>query len=321
MVFGGAFWLAGSLAVSAALGVAGCAPRQAPPALATGERPVTGVPRFDRVFADINAALLAVQDARAEEAEARDALSHRVGLQDGVPLDVLGARLRERTARLAQDGLTLQLEFAGIDEVDSDSRSDADDSAGAASPGADPGVDDASAVSPTATLRTPGREPEPRELRLLEALAQAALSSATVYANMGQVKHRTERLLVEVTELSGQVDTAFTDIDSRERTRIKLNEARAFLPQLADQAHEVAGSADALISLLDEAANTVPVAPAKKRPPAAPAPKPVSPVQPQVLPLGRPTPPAPVATPPAAPPPAPPRAPAPGSTPQPSTTP
>jgi hypothetical protein len=273
---------------------------------------VTGVPRFDRVFADINAALVSVQEARGEEAEARGALSHRVGLPDGVPLDVLGARLRERTARLAQDGLTLQLEFAGIDEVDADSHGDADDPAGEAGNSASgTDADDASTVSPTATLRTPGREPEPRELRLLEALAQAALSGATVYANMGHVKHRTERLLAEVGELSGQVDTAFTDVDSRERTRIKLNEARAFLPQLGAQAHEVAGSADALISLLDEAANTVPVAPAKKRPP--PAPKPIAPPQPQVLPPGRPAAPPQVATPPAPPPPAAPSAPAPAS--------
>jgi hypothetical protein len=321
---GAAFWLGCSMA----LGAAGCTPRQAAPALATGERPVTGVPRFDRVFADINSALVAVQEARAEVAEARGALAHRVGLQSEAPFDLLGARLRERTARLAQDGLTLQLEFAGIDEADGDDDMDGKDAAGGAeatdsNPG-DPSASDAGGASPTATLSTPGREPQARELRLLEALAQAALSGATVYTNMGHVRRRTEKLLAEVTELSGQVDTAFTDIDSRERTRIKLDEARSFLPQLGTQAHEVAGLADTLISLLDEAANTVPVGPPKKRPPpAAPAPKPVGAAQPQVLPPGRGG--APATSPPLSSPvpaaPAPTSAPPPGSSPPPSATP
>jgi hypothetical protein len=304
---GAALWVGSSVvASSAALGALGCTPRQAPPALATGERPVTGVPRFDRVFGDINAALVAVQEGRSEEAEARNAVARRVGLQEGVSFDVLGARLRERTARLAEDGLTLQLEFSGIDDADSHEGADEGPAVDGA-PGGGPealgeapagptesDAGDASGSPPSATLRTPGREPQPRELRLLEALAQAALSGATVYTSMSHVRHRVERLAVEVTALGSQVDTAFTDVDSRERARVKLEEARTFLPQLGAQAREVAGSADTLISLLDEAANTVPVVPAKKRPPSAPLPaRPATPAtQPQVLPSGRPAAPA-----------------------------
>ena len=118
---------------------------------------------------------------------------------------------------------------------------------------------------PSATLRTPGREPQRRELRLLEALAQAALSGATIYANMGRERRHTEQLLVEVAELEARVDSSFVDAGDREKVRSKLSEAKQFLPQLNAQAREISGSADILISLLDEAANTAPVTPARRR--------------------------------------------------------
>ena len=108
--------LAFTLCGGAAVALPACTPRQPPPALASGEKPVTGVPRFDRLFTEINAALLAVQDARREEADARGALARRLGLPENVAVDVLGERLRERTAHLAQEGLTLELEFTGIDD-------------------------------------------------------------------------------------------------------------------------------------------------------------------------------------------------------------
>jgi hypothetical protein len=235
----------------------------AAPALASGERPVTGVPRYDRVFADIHSSLVAVQEARSEEAEARGALARRLGLLDAAPIDVLGARLRERTARLAQDGLTLELEFSGIEDVEGmephvDANAEAatdEDAEGDAELGS----------PPSATLRTPGREPQPRELRLLEALAQAALSGATIYANMSRERRHTEQLLAEVVELEARVDSSFADAGEREKVRSKLSEAKQFLPQLNGQAREVSGSADILISLLDEAANTAPVAPTRRR--------------------------------------------------------
>ena len=72
---------------------------------------------------------------------------------------------------------------------------------------------------PTATLRTPGREPQRRELRLLEALAQAALSGATIYSNMGRERRRLERLAAEVVELEARVDTSFIDPSERDRVR------------------------------------------------------------------------------------------------------
>src|SRR5688572_14010709 len=246
----------------------GCTPRQAPPALASGERPVTGVPRFDQFFADVNAVLVAVQEGRHEEAEARGALARRVALPESAPLDVLGARLRERTARWAAEGLTLELDFTGIDEAEASEPPDANAEAtaeGEAQP-ADTASEAPAGVPPTATLRTPGREPEPRELRLLEALAQAALSGATLYTDMGSVRRRIERLGRDVAELEGQVDVSTTDVVDRERVRAKLKEARELLPELDAQARQVWGSADSLIALLDEAANTVPAAPARRRP-------------------------------------------------------
>jgi hypothetical protein len=259
--------LAIALGASLAVSTPACMPAAAP-ALASGERPVTGVPRYDRVFADIHSSLVAVQEARSEEAEARGTLARRLGLLDGAPIDVLGTRLRERTARLAQDGLTLELEFSGIDDVEGmEPHVDANAEAATDQDAAD---DDAEGdaelgAPPSATLRTPGREPQRRELRLLEALAQAALSGATIYANMSRERRHTEQLLVEVAELEARVDSSFVDAGDREKVRSKLSEAKQFLPQLNAQARELSGSADILISLLDEAANTAPVAPARRR--------------------------------------------------------
>jgi hypothetical protein len=274
-----------SLSISGGLAAfaSGCTPAAAAPALATGEKPKTGVPRFDRFFNDVHSSLVAVQEARSEELEARSALARRLGLPDAAPIDALGVRLRERTERLARDGLTLELEFTGIEDADGlEPHGDALDEDGAGDTGLDA---EGEPAPPTATLRTPGREPQRRELRLLEALAQAALSGATIYANMGRERRRMERLMTEAGELEARVDTTFVDPSDRERVRRKLAEAREFLPQLNAQAREVSGAADILISLLDEAANTAPVGPARRRPagppkdgvpraPASPAPTP-----------------------------------------------
>jgi hypothetical protein len=294
------------LAVSGGLGMLapGCTPAAVAPALATGEKPTTGVPRFDRLFNDVHSSLVAVQEARSEELEARGALARRLGLPDAAPIDALGVRLRERTERLARDGLTLELEFTGIEDVDGlEPHGDAldDDSAG------DTALDaEGEPAPPTATLRTPGREPQRRELRLLEALAQAALSGATIYSNMGRERRRMERLMTEAGELEARVDTTFVDPSDRERVRRKLVEAKEFLPQLNAQAREVSGAADILISLLDEAANTAPVGPRRRpagppkdgapRPPGAPAAAPpprAAPPKAQPPATGLPTPPAP----------------------------
>jgi hypothetical protein len=295
------------LCASLALGAAGCKTALAPPALATGERPVTGVPRYDRFFADVNAALVAVQEARTEEAEARGMLARRLGMPEAVAVDVLGVRLRERTARLYEAGLSLELEFTGIEDDSADEHTDAsvDAEANAESAAAAAAVPEEEVVAPTATLRTPGREPVRRELRLLEAIAQAALSGATVYVNMGRERRRAEHLLRELGELRTQLETSFVNADERERTRAKLNEAEALLPQLNTQAREVSGAADTLVSLLDEAANTVPVPPGKRRPGTAPPRNPAS--GPGVPPLlgAKPAPPARPPAPPAPAPPAP----------------
>jgi hypothetical protein len=250
----------------------GCAAQAAAPALASGERPVTGDARYDRFFAETNDLYLAVKEAKREELAVRGALARRVGLAGDAPLELLGARLRERTARLSEEGLTLQLEFTGIDETDAEEIADAEAAA------ADVGNDDGAAaaqsaeasapneMTPTATLRTPGREPERRELRLLKVLAQAALSGATIYADMWQVQRRTEALLTEASLLQSKLAVSFGDATLQERVRIKLTEAEDFLPGLSEQAEDVANAADVLISMLDEAANTAQPAPARRRP-------------------------------------------------------
>jgi hypothetical protein len=245
-------------------------PSRPPPSLAAGERPVTGVTRYDRLFADVNASLVAIREARDEEAEARGALARRLGLTEAAPIELLGTRLRERTVRLAHDGLTLELEFTGIDDVEGlEAPIDANAEA-AREPSAGAADDVPEVLPPTATLRTPSREPQRRELRLLEALAQAALSGATVYANMGRERRHIERLLAEVVELEGRVDSSFVEPSDRERVRDKLGEAKVLLPQLDSQARDVSGAADILISLLDEAANTAPVVPGRRRAPGPP---------------------------------------------------
>jgi hypothetical protein len=63
------------------------------------------------------------------------------------------------------------------------------------------------------------------------------------------------------------VGASISDVVDREHVRGKLNEAKELLPRLNAEAREVWGAADVLIALLDEAANTVPVAPARRRAP------------------------------------------------------
>lgn len=281
---------AGALAAALALGGGlsplgtGCTPKAPPPALATGEKPTTGVPRYDRLFNDVHSALVAVQEAQSEEVDARGALARRLGLPDAVSIEALGVRLRERTERLAHDGLTLELEFTGIDDVDGlEAHADALDEGAAGETATEA---EGEPAPPTATLRTPGREPQRRELRLLEALAQAALSGATIYSNMGRERRRLERLAAEVGELEARVNTSFIDPSERDRVRQKLDEAKEFLPQLSARAREVSGAADILISLLDEAANTAPVSPRRR----APAPPRDGAPRPQPAPAGAPRP-------------------------------
>ncbi len=267
-----ALGFAGLAAVSC---MAGCAARASTPALASGERPVTGDARYDRFFAETNDLYLAVKEAKREELAVRGALARRVGLSEDTTQEVLGARLRERTARLAEEGLTLQLEFTGIDETDAEEIAEAEPAAadvaedgGAATPeSADAATPNAG--TPTATLRTPGREPERRELRLLKVLAQAALSGATIYADMWQVQRRTEALLTEANQLHGKLGVTFPQATEQERVRVKLAEAEDFLPGLSEQAEAVADASDVLISMLDEAANTAQTPPVRRRPAAA----------------------------------------------------
>jgi hypothetical protein len=269
---------AGSAGVVAlALFANGCTPGPARPAVASGERPVTGNARYDRFFAEVSDLYGAARESVREVAEVRAALSRRVGLPDSVTVDVLGARLRERTARLAQDGLTLELEFTGIDDSEDDETFPAEgESPNADAPGSADGLGEAAGhakVLASATLRTPGREPARRELRLLKVLAQAALSGATVYVDMERAQHRTVQLLEEAAKLDGQVSTTFYDAAQRDLVRSKLSEAEAFLPDLREQAHQAANAADVLIALLDEAANTAPEGPAPRRRPAREAPR------------------------------------------------
>jgi outer membrane protein TolC len=209
---------------------------------------------FDRFFAEANDAWHAVETAQRELPDARAALARRLGLPEDAASDVLGARLRERTARLAQEGLTLELEFTGV-ETDA-----ADDNA---TPETEAAGERASAIpsrppaTPTATLRTPGREPEARELRVLEVLAQAALSAALTYAEMSSVQRRIQALRESVAPLRGQLDAAFPDASQRARARQELSDAEAQLEPLHERARSVANAADILISILDEGANTV----------------------------------------------------------------
>jgi hypothetical protein len=254
----------------------GCTASATLPSLASGERPVTGDARYDTFFADINDLYAAVKEAQREEAEVRGALARRIGLSEHVATDVLGSRLRERTAKLAAEGLTLELEFTGIDDTDDEDEAADPELASGNLPGnapreatsAEPEADspDVNAVPPTATLRTPGREPERGELRLLKVLAQAALSGVTIYSDMGLVHRRTEHLLTEAGKLRDNVDATFTEPEQRERVRVKLDEAEELLPRLSEQARSVTNSADLLIALLDEAANTAPVGPPRRRP-------------------------------------------------------
>lgn len=266
-------------ALSLAIGSASCTPASGVPSIASGERPVTGDARYDRFFAEVSELLAAVQEAKREQADVRGALARRSGLPEDAGIDTLGARLRERTARLAAEGLTLELEFTGID-------AESEDSAGAEGPApSEPVVPDAESsatkVIPTATLRTPGREPERRELRLLEVLAQAALSGATIYADMSRVERRVPLLLEQSAELRRGAGSTFADGSRRQTVDAKLDEAEALLPDLSRQAKAVGNEADVLIAVLDEAANTAPPArrrprdpsPAREAPPREPPPR------------------------------------------------
>jgi hypothetical protein len=239
---------------------------------------VTGDPRYDAFFGELNELWRNVQAAAREVSEARAALAHRIGLGDDVSSDVLGARLRERTARLASDGLTLELEFTGIDTGDAELEPAADPEAAAprnaagAGPGTTTPPDAAnaaapSAAAPTATLRTPSREPEPRELRLLEVMAQAALTGATLQTEMARAERHAHALEAQIAPLRSQAQQSFAETARRDQVLAQLADAESVLPQWAEQARAVGGASDTLISLLDEAANTTPRAPAARRRP------------------------------------------------------
>lgn len=231
----------------AAASPSACAPVQRPAAGATGQRVVTGNAELDRFFAEANDAWHAVETAQRELPEARAALARRLGLQDDAPSDLLGARLRERTTRLAQDGLTLELEFTGIEGDGTEETVTAE--ASAAIPSRPP-------ATPTATLRTPGREPEQRELRVLEVIAQAALSAALTYAEMSSLQRRIPPLRESGVALRAQLDGAFPDAAQRARAGRELGDADVQLSQLQERARSVGNAADTLISILDEGANT-----------------------------------------------------------------
>jgi hypothetical protein len=258
------------------IALAGCGPGLPPAALASGERLVTGEARYDRFFAEVSDLLLAVKEAELEEAEVRGALARRIGAPEQAPADILGERLRDRTARLAVEGLTMELEFTGIDDGEDEDAlvEEAEIAANAAAQAANPTPANAAASSdavaassalPTATLRTLGRDPEKRELRLLKVLAQAALSGAMVYVDMGRVQRRTEVLLAEAAKLRPGIPTAFLEAAQRDQVRAKLAEAEVLLPQLNARARAVSNAADLLIAVLDEAANTAQSAQAIRR--------------------------------------------------------
>jgi len=249
-------WLLGWSTLAFAGALPSCTPVQSPPLFASAPRIVTGNAEYDRFFAELNELLHGVDAAEHELPDAQAALARRVGIPETAPTDVLGARLRERTTRLALEGLTLELEFAGIEAADGT------EEAGLAEPEV-AGAKAAATIpaqpppTPTATLRTPGREPERRELRLLEVVAQAALSAATVYAEMSTLPRRTRLLEEHLTTLRSQLTPSFPDAAQRARVQDELVEAATLLAQLNERARPLANAADTLISLLDEAANTV----------------------------------------------------------------
>ena len=95
-----------------------CTPAQTATVVATPQRVVTGNADYDRFFAQVNELWHSVETAEHELPDAQAALARRVGLPENASADLIGARLRERTARLALEGLTLELEFAGIEAAD-----------------------------------------------------------------------------------------------------------------------------------------------------------------------------------------------------------
>jgi len=230
-----------------------CTPAQTAPVVASPQHVVTGNADYDRFFAQVNELWHSVEAAERELPDAQAALARRVGLPENAGTDAIGARLRERTAHLALEGLTLELEFAGIETADG-----AEDTAtteGASSANAT-SIPSQPPPTPTATLRTPGREPERRELRLLEVVAQAALSAATVYADMGTLPRRARPLEESASSLRSELPRAFADAAQRAQVQADLDRSQAALSNLSERARSVANNADTLISLLDEAANT-----------------------------------------------------------------
>ena len=259
----GCVWMIAGWMIIGSAAPSACVPAQTTPVVATGQRVVTGNADYDRFFGECSELWHSVEAAERDLPDAQAALARRVGIPEAAPVDVLGARLRERTARLAAEGLTLELEFVGIEAVDSaeeagSSETDTGDKATGSIPSQPP-------PTPTATLRTPGREPERRELRLLEVVAQTALSAVTLYAEMGTLPRRTRPLAENVETLRSRIDQAFADASQRARVQSDLAEAAALLSKLNERSRTVANAADTLISLLDEAANTASTGPGRHR--------------------------------------------------------
>jgi hypothetical protein len=96
-------------------------------------------------------------------------------------------------------------------------------------------------------------------------IAQAALSGATLYAEMGTLPRRTRPLEETAAALRSRIDQAFADASQRARIQNDLAEAAALLGKLNERSRAVANAADTLISLLDEAANTAITGAARRR--------------------------------------------------------
>jgi hypothetical protein len=201
-----------------------------------------------------------VRQAEAEEREARGALSRRLGLDGDVPAGALRDALGERTESLAEDGLTIQLEFVGIDDEPADSGPDGSAASAEVSP---------AEVSPadvaTATLTTPGRSPELRELRLLKPLAQAALTSATIFVASQNELRTLEALGRDRESLARELEGAFAERTRREQVEMRLAEAETLLGQLVERATAVLHATDVMIAVLDDAANTADRKPSRRR--------------------------------------------------------
>jgi hypothetical protein len=210
--------------------VATTACRPGPTKVARGMRYDAGEPTYDQFFSAFYETQLLLGQAPERESEARQKLGLAVGAAE-TDLDTVLAAVDAETQRMAADGLTLSLTVS------------------------EPGE------PPTAEVKVTQGLPEEKDLRINEAIQEAAESTAKLVADMARAKASVARLKAELPGLVDNVAAAFPKTMTKNDVRRNLDDAQTLIPLMEQRIAEVGEPAQKLLDGLKTSANTTPEPP------------------------------------------------------------